>query len=221
MATIQHHRCSRSGMVCHQRCGGDRAEQAGVGPGLWGHPKAPILWRRSRSKHLHAAAPWPLAGGDPEEAGGRRGKAEGIKRWGGFCSVCVYVCVHHCETPNRSSLKTVTLILAICSWFRLYQTSDNAIFGQTDLSAQEGKKGGNGWKGGETGGNTNRGRVEGWKEGHESPKAIMQGEGERKRAKVRGSSAADTESLEQNALSVIDINNQMFYFYIWPWKHCF
>lgn len=85
MAMIQHHRCGGSGLVRHQRRGGDRAEQAGVWPGLRGHPQAPVLWRRPRPQHLHAAASGPVLGGDPEEAGGCRGTAEGTDGRAFFC----------------------------------------------------------------------------------------------------------------------------------------
>lgn len=78
--TIQSHRRSGPGLVRHQRCGGDWAEQAGLRPGLWGHPQAPVLWRSARAQHLHATAPWPVLRGDPEEAGGcgRATEGEGI-----------------------------------------------------------------------------------------------------------------------------------------------
>lgn len=78
--TIQSHRRSGPGLVRHQRCGGDWAEQAGLRPGLWGHPQAPVLWRSARAQHLHATAPRPVLRGDPEEAGGcgRATEGEGI-----------------------------------------------------------------------------------------------------------------------------------------------
>lgn len=69
-ASASPHRCRGPGLVRHQGRGGDRAEQAGLGPGLRGHPQAAVLRWRARPQHLHAAAPRPLAGGDPEEAGG-------------------------------------------------------------------------------------------------------------------------------------------------------
>lgn len=75
--TIHSHRRSGPGLVRHQRCGGDRAEQARLGPGLWGHPQAPVLWWGARAQHLHATATRPIPRGDPEEAGGCRRTTEG------------------------------------------------------------------------------------------------------------------------------------------------
>lgn len=159
MAMIQHHRCGGSGLVRHQRRGGDRAEQAGVWPGLRGHPQAPVLWRRPRPQHLHAAASGPVLGGDPEEAGGCWGTAEG--------------------TDGRAFLR-VRLQLWPYSWlfyspFRLYQATDSSSVGEVDLSAEGGgrwkqMKGGERWE-------EKRGGILGWlKEGNERPEAASQGQ---------------------------------------------
>lgn len=76
-SAIHQHRCSGLGLVRHQRCRSYRAEQTRIGPGLRGHPQAPVFWRLAWTQCLHAAAPRPIPGGDPEEVRGGWREAKG------------------------------------------------------------------------------------------------------------------------------------------------